>query len=255
MVTKSKKNEYVISGVLITEINPFNREKNYGDTLTGFLDDEDPNTEVKYWNNNGNMWISNKKGVYIIYSETGFPLYVGQTGGGKATFYSRFPRESNLLFFRTFARYVKFYYINDVTSRLLFERIKIHQLKPLLNRDRGHLIISRDYSQEDMKTEVGVILDLAQLFNNDFKEIAQIINDKGFTFLLEWVLSILEYVLYTEMKMSESDIDNLIRGEDRYVTKKGLIDAYDILYEKNELRNGRGIELLHNKQEDQFVLY
>ncbi|MCM3390608.1 hypothetical protein M3649_21220 [Ureibacillus chungkukjangi] len=179
----TKKKEYKIEGTAISERNPYAYEYERPHYIDWELEVEE--TDFIKWNRDNWKWLPNdKEGVYVIYKEDGTPLYIGTTGN-KDGFRGRLRKHNKKKYFLLEAGYIKLYYIANPTSRLLFERIKIHQLEPILNRDFKHLIeITDDYVQ-NLKEDVAETVDLLLLNGITLDVIEGIIKKEGLNGLKE----------------------------------------------------------------------
>lgn len=176
----TKKKNYKIEGWAIYERNPidFSNEKpHYMDSEWGLTVEE---TDFIKWVRNRWDWLpDDKKGVYIIYSETGEPLYIGSTGNKKG-FRGRLSKHHNKELFGLKAEHIKMYYIEDPTARLLFERIKIHQLEPILNRDFQHSLKVTDNYLGNLKNEILDAMSELKVLGEQEQDIKDLLDKEGF---------------------------------------------------------------------------
>lgn len=222
---------YTISGPTIADINPFSADRNKPDSLSypdiGILEV----AGYREWVNGDKSWIPTSKGVYVIYNFEGIPLYVGQTGEGNATFKTRLPKETYIKYLRTFSKWVKFYTIEDALTRLLFERIKISQLNPLLNRDPGNLLDERNYTNHDICKGFILTLILCRRFLEGINEdtilsIAAAGGKRGGLngILMEMIPKLEQKLASPPHNKSSADIKALLKRNSQ-VTFEGLINA------------------------------
>ena len=89
-----------------------------------------------------------KHGVYVVYNYNGEVIYVGKTLD-KVGFFGRL--SSNHQYFDTFKKdcdHIEFFYLENSLEILMFERAKILQFDPLLNRDDDERIVrSQNYEK------------------------------------------------------------------------------------------------------------
>lgn len=166
-------------------------------------------------------------GVYIIYGEGDFTLYVGQTGD---SFHKRFASEDHKLkmnFLNAFANRIEFYHIENVQQRLLFERIQIANLRPIINSDKYDYLLDRDYNNCDKFQNIILCLSkYFEVFNMDILD--EKFTGKDLIELHNKIISNIEHIKIDE----KSKYHNLIINSS--INKKDVLtkDDLEVFYEK-----------------------
>lgn len=161
-----------IDGKTIRQIN---NEDGYDETSVEVEFQEGP---VIQWESTDTVIRSlpdDKHGVYVIYDDKGC-LYVGKTWQGLG-FRGRIRTHKNLDVFSAQANFISLFYIDGSNTQqiLLFERIKIAQLNPTLNRDDDSAKIKSDSIRDESHRTLQKYFQYFMLCD----EIAEKLVDKG----------------------------------------------------------------------------
>lgn len=170
-----------------------------------------------------------KHGVYVVYDNTNC-IYVGETKNSKG-FFGRFQNHHYLTEFRTRARRIILYVIdkkND-NDRLLFEKLKIKELNPVLNKaenKKQSLMYTEDvfeYLRDITKTLIEKLPNSEDLNINEdeFKKI-----DKRIAKELSQVILMLEKIIPdSQENVEEKAFENEAGVDTLFINNPNIIDC------------------------------
>ncbi|MEX3624689.1 hypothetical protein [Viridibacillus arvi] len=172
-----------------------------------------------------------KHGVYIVYDNTNC-IYVGETKNSNG-FFGRFQNHHYLTEFRTKARRIILYVIDKKydNDRLLFEKLKIKELNPVLNKEENKkqsLMYTQDvfeYLRDITKTLIEELPNSEDLnINEDEDELVKI--DKRIAKELSQVISMLEKIIPdSQENVEEKAFENEDGVDTLFINNPNFIDC------------------------------